>query len=47
MKHLTTFIFGVTVGMYLAQNYDAPNVKNAYKQGISTLKKYETKRKDD
>ena len=42
MKQLTTFIFGVTVGMYIAQNYDAPNVKDKYKQGLAQLKKYET-----
>ena len=46
MKHLTSFLVGVTVGLYIAQNYDTPNVKQVYKQGITTLKKYETKKKD-
>ena len=43
MKQLTTFLFGVTVGMYIAQNYNVPDVKEKYKQCVVTLKKYETK----
>ena len=43
MGHLTSFLFGVTIGVYLAQNYDVPNVKNNYNYAMHTLKKYETK----
>lgn len=45
MKQLTTFIFGVTVGMFMAQNYNMPDVKEHYYYGLETIKKYEEKNK--
>lgn len=45
MKQLSTFLFGVTVGMFMAQNYDMPDVKEAYYSGLETIKKYEQKKK--
>jgi hypothetical protein len=41
MKQLTTFLFGVTTGMYIAQNYDAPVVTVKFNQLLDFVKKYE------
>ena len=41
MKQLTTFLFGVTTGMYIAQNYDTPDVITEFNKLVTYLKKYE------
>jgi hypothetical protein len=41
MKQFSIFVFGVTLGMYVAQNYNAPNVKDNYILMVKTIKNYE------
>lgn len=41
MKSSSLFV-GVVVGIYLAQNYDLPNIKNIITHGIEFLKDWES-----
>ncbi|XP_041586907.1 short transmembrane mitochondrial protein 1-like [Vulpes lagopus] len=39
LQFLFVFTFGNVVGMYLAQNYDIPNVAKKLKEGSLEIKK--------
>lgn len=41
MKSSSLFV-GVVVGIYIAQNYDLPDIKNIISQGIEFLKDWES-----
>jgi len=46
MKSSSLFI-GVVIGIYIAQNYDLPDIKNVITQGFELIKDWEsTNRKD-
>lgn len=41
MSQLSVFLLGVCTGMYLAQTYDIPNLKNIVEKGIKISKDWE------
>nr|XP_043613609.1 uncharacterized protein LOC122585546 [Erigeron canadensis] len=36
-----SFMLGTTFGIYVAQNYDVPNINKLYKTGLVVAKHYE------
>ncbi|KAK1438743.1 hypothetical protein QVD17_04553 [Tagetes erecta] len=52
IKSSFSFMIGTAVGIYVAQNYDVPNIHKLYKTGLVIAKHYEEnyrkpKKKDD
>jgi len=37
----TQFLLGFVAGVYMAQNYDMPNVKNLMNKGFQALREWE------